>query len=62
VTSGPLGYTSQIPSQTYSVAPIVITTQPSVSPTCEFKKAVTVVDNGGNTLWNYRLMEILGVP
>jgi hypothetical protein len=48
VTSA-VGYT--VPNSNYiTVAPIVITTQPSVSPTCELQNAtVTVVDNGGNT-------------
>ena len=32
------------------IAPIVITTQPIVSPTCELQNAsITLVDNGGNT-------------
>ncbi|WP_339921638.1 T9SS type B sorting domain-containing protein [uncultured Flavobacterium sp.] len=43
------GYTA--PNSHYiTAAPIVITTQPSVSPTCELQNAtVTVIDNGGNT-------------
>lgn len=43
------GYT--VPNSNYiTAAPIVITTQPSVSPTCELQNAtVTVADNGGNT-------------
>lgn len=48
VTSG-IGYT--IPNPNYiTAAPIVITTQPNVTPTCELQNAsVSLVDNGGNT-------------
>ena len=48
VTSG-IGYT--IPNINYiTYAPIVITTQPIVAPTCELENAsITLVDNGGNT-------------
>jgi gliding motility-associated-like protein len=40
-----------IPNPNYiSSAPIVIATQPIVTPTCEFQDAtITLVDNGGNT-------------
>ena len=48
VTSG-IGYTS--PNSNYILAaPIVITTQPTIAPTCELQNAtITLVDNGGNT-------------
>jgi gliding motility-associated-like protein len=48
VTSG-IGYTT--PNSNYiTAAPIVITTQPSVAPTCELQNTtITLVDNGGNT-------------
>ncbi len=48
VTSA-VGYTA--PNSNYSTAaPIVITTQPNVLPTCELQNAtVTLDDNGGNT-------------
>lgn len=48
VTSG-TGYTT--PNGNYIIpAPIVITTQPAVAPTCELQSAiVTLSDNGGNT-------------
>ncbi|RTY89158.1 T9SS type B sorting domain-containing protein [Flavobacterium sp. GSN2] len=48
VISG-LGYTT--PNSNYTTAaPITITTQPTVSPTCELQNAViTLADNGGNT-------------
>ena len=48
VTSG-IGYT--IPNPNYLMAaPIVITTQPLASPTCEFQNTtITLVDNIGNT-------------
>ncbi|SHG95398.1 gliding motility-associated C-terminal domain-containing protein [Flavobacterium fluvii] len=48
VTSG-IGYTT--PNLNYiTAAPIVITTQPNVAPTCELQNAtVSLVDNGGNT-------------
>lgn len=48
VTSA-VGYTT--PNSNYSTAaPIVITTQPNVLPTCELQNAtVTLDDNGGNT-------------
>lgn len=48
VTSG-TGYTT--PNSNYTTAaPIAITTQPTVSPTCELQNAViTLADNGGNT-------------
>ena len=48
VTSG-VGYTT--PNPNYIVAaPIAITTQPNVAPTCEFQNAlVSLVDNGGNS-------------
>ncbi|MFV5695578.1 T9SS type B sorting domain-containing protein [Flavobacterium sp. LB3P122] len=48
VTSG-MGYT--IPNPNYIMAaPIAITTQPNVSPTCELQNAtVSLVDNGRNT-------------
>ncbi|RTZ05156.1 T9SS type B sorting domain-containing protein [Flavobacterium bomense] len=61
VISG-LGYTT--PNSNYTTAaPITITTQPTVSPTCELQNAViTLADNGGNiyqwqvstngTIWN----------
>lgn len=40
-----------VPNPNYLIsAPIVITTQPSVAPTCELQNAtITLVDNGGNT-------------
>jgi gliding motility-associated-like protein len=40
-----------IPNSNYLIsAPIVITTQPNVSPTCELQNAtIALVDNGGNT-------------
>jgi gliding motility-associated-like protein len=40
-----------IPNPNYLIAaPIVITTQPIIAPTCEFQNAtITLVDNGGNT-------------
>jgi gliding motility-associated-like protein len=49
VTSGIGGYT--VPSSNYiTAAPIVITSQPNVSPTCELQNATIIVaDNGGNT-------------
>ncbi len=39
------------PNPNYLIAaPIVITTQPAVAPTCELQKAtISIVDNGGNT-------------
>jgi len=39
------------PNNNYKIpAPIVITTQPAVAPTCELQNAtITLVDNGGNT-------------
>lgn len=48
VTSG-TAYTT--PNVNYiTPAPIVITTQPNVAPTCELQNAaITLVDNGGNT-------------
>lgn len=48
VTSG-TGYTA--PNGNYIIyAPIVITTQPTVVPTCELENAtITLADNGGNT-------------
>lgn len=48
VTSG-VGYTT--PNANYvTFAPIVITTQPTITPTCELENAtITLVDNGGNT-------------
>lgn len=48
VTSG-IGYT--IPKPNYLIAaPIVITTQPLATPTCELQKTtITLTDNGGNT-------------
>ncbi|MFI0490234.1 T9SS type B sorting domain-containing protein [Flavobacterium sp.] len=48
ITSG-IGYT--IPKPNYLIAaPIVITTQPIVSPTCELQTAtITLADNGGST-------------
>jgi len=48
VTSG-TGYTA--PNGNYIIfAPIIITTQPTVTPTCELENAiVTLADNGGNT-------------
>ncbi|MDO8336083.1 MAG: hypothetical protein Q7T74_04890, partial [Candidatus Saccharibacteria bacterium] len=48
VTSG-IGYA--LPNPDYNIAaPIAITTQPNVSPTCELQNAtITLVDNGGNT-------------
>jgi gliding motility-associated-like protein len=48
VTSG-TGYTA--PNGNYIIyAPIVITTQPTVAPTCELENAtITLADNGGNT-------------
>ena len=44
-----VGYTT--PNANYSIAaPIVITTQPNVLPTCELQNAtITLDDNGGNT-------------
>ncbi|SEA46013.1 gliding motility-associated C-terminal domain-containing protein [Flavobacterium gillisiae] len=49
VTSRTNGYTTPHPNYTIA-APIVITTEPIVAPTCELQNAtVTVVDNGGNT-------------
>jgi gliding motility-associated-like protein len=59
ITSG-IGYTS--PSLNYLVAaPIIITTQPIVAPTCELQNAtITVVDNGGNTYqWQLSLDGII---
>ncbi|MBA4318732.1 MAG: gliding motility protein [Flavobacterium sp.] len=42
-------YTTPNPNYLIS-APIVITTQPTVAPTCELENAtITLVDNGGNT-------------
>jgi gliding motility-associated-like protein len=43
------GYTA--PNSNYTIAaPIIITTQPAVAPTCELQNAViTLADNGGNT-------------
>lgn len=48
VTSG-VGYTT--PNNNYIIsAPIVINTQPQVTPTCEFEKVtISLADNGGNT-------------
>ncbi|WP_395074592.1 T9SS type B sorting domain-containing protein [Flavobacterium sp.] len=49
VTSG-LGYTT--PNANYvTAAPIIITTQPQLPPTCELQNAtvIALVDNGGNT-------------
>ncbi|SDX27043.1 T9SS type B sorting domain-containing protein [Flavobacterium degerlachei] len=48
VTSG-MAYSS--PNLNYiTAAPIVITTQPNVAPTCELENAkIEIVDNGGNT-------------
>uniref|UniRef100_UPI00374D68BF T9SS type B sorting domain-containing protein n=1 Tax=Flavobacterium sp. TaxID=239 RepID=UPI00374D68BF len=48
VTSG-VGYTT--PTTNYiTFAPIVITTQPTIAPTCELQNAtITLTDNGGNT-------------
>jgi gliding motility-associated-like protein len=48
VTSA-VGYTA--PNSNYTTAaPIIITTQPAVAPTCELQNAViTLADNGGNT-------------
>lgn len=48
VTSA-IGYTT--PNTNYTIAaPIVITTQPTVAPTCELQNAtITLADNGGNT-------------
>ncbi|MBP6460074.1 MAG: T9SS type B sorting domain-containing protein, partial [Crocinitomicaceae bacterium] len=48
VTTG-IGYTT--PNVNYiTFAPIAITTQPKVAPTCELQNAaITLVDNGGNT-------------
>lgn len=48
VTSG-VGYTT--PTANYvTYAPIVITTQPSIAPTCDLQNAtISLVDNGGNT-------------
>ncbi|MFM9988118.1 T9SS type B sorting domain-containing protein [Flavobacterium sp.] len=48
VTSG-VGYTT--PNANYiTFAPIIITTQPSIAPTCELQNAtITLADNGGNT-------------
>ena len=48
VTTG-IGYST--PNQNYLfAAPIVITTQPVVAPTCELQNAtITLVDNGGNS-------------
>jgi gliding motility-associated-like protein len=48
VTSG-IGYTT--PHLNYIIAaPIVITSQPNVAPTCEFKNAtITLIDNGVNS-------------
>ncbi|SEG11427.1 T9SS type B sorting domain-containing protein [Flavobacterium urumqiense] len=45
------GTAYSIPNLNYiNAAPIVITTQPNVSPTCEIQNAtITLVDNGGNT-------------
>ena len=49
VTSGAGGYV--VPNANYiTFAPILITTQPSVIPTCELQNAsITLADNGGNT-------------
>ena len=46
-----IGATYTIPNPNYiTAAPIVITTQPNVAPTCELQNAtITLVDNGGNT-------------
>jgi gliding motility-associated-like protein len=48
VTSG-IGYT--VPNPNYLIAaPIIITAQPILSPTCELQTAtITLADNGGNT-------------
>jgi len=47
VTGAP--YTNPNPNYLIS-APIVITTQPAVAPTCELQNAsITLIDNGGNT-------------
>ncbi|MEO8235669.1 MAG: T9SS type B sorting domain-containing protein [Flavobacterium sp.] len=48
VSSG-VGYTT--PNANYiTYAPIVITTQPTIAPTCELQNAtITLADNGGNT-------------
>jgi gliding motility-associated-like protein len=48
VTSG-VGYTT--PNANYiTFAPIIITTQPSITPTCELQNAtITIADNGRNT-------------
>ncbi|MFV8369263.1 T9SS type B sorting domain-containing protein [Flavobacterium sp. LB2R40] len=48
VTSG-IGYTTPNPNY-ITAAPIAITLQPNVAPTCELQNAtITLVDNGGNT-------------
>jgi len=49
VTSKTDGYT--LPNPNYiTAAPIIITTQPNVSPTCELQKATILIsDNGGST-------------
>lgn len=48
VTSG-IGYTTPNPNY-LTAAPIVITTQPDLAPTCELQNAiVSLTDNGGNT-------------
>jgi len=46
-----IGAPYTIPNPNYiTAAPIVITTQPNVAPTCELQNAaVSLVDNGGNT-------------
>ena len=51
-----IGAPYSIPNPNYLIsAPIVITTQPIVSPTCELQNAtITVVDNPGNTYqWQF---------
>ena len=46
-----MGAPYTVPNPDYLIsAPIVITTQPNVAPTCELQNAtITLVDNGGNT-------------
>ena len=46
-----IGAPYTVPNSNYLIsAPIVITTQPTVAPTCELQNAtITLVDNGGNT-------------